>query len=65
MSSAKTETDERLINEISAVQDELEKLGVRRERINFRRLSAEELEVEFDAVGEQLKTRKRFLGVSE
>lgn len=57
-------TPEDLINEISAVQDELEKLGVRRERINFRRMSAEDLELELEAVGEQLKTRKRFLGVS-
>ena len=56
-------TPDELINEIKALNTELLKLGVRPEYINFRRLSFEDLEMEFDAVGEQLKTRKRFLGV--
>lgn len=58
-------TADELIAEIFAVQDELVKLDVRRERINLRKMSVEDLEFELEAVGEQLKTRKRFLGVSE
>lgn len=52
-----------LIAEIKLLQDELEKLGVRRERIVFHRLGTEQLENELDAVSDQLETRKRFLGV--
>ena len=53
-----------LIAEIKAVREELAELGVtRHEYINFRRLSAEDLEQELDAVSEQLERRKKFLGV--
>lgn len=58
-------TPDEFINEISAVRIELEKLGVPPERINLTRMSIDDLEVELDALSEQLKTRKRFLGVIE
>ena len=59
-----SKTPDELINEIRAVRIELEKLGVPPERINLRRMSSDDLEVESGALSEQLKTRKRFLGVS-
>lgn len=60
----KTPEELRLINEIEALHDELRKLDVYPERIPFSKLGVEGLEIELDAVGEQLKTRKRFLGVN-
>lgn len=53
-----------MIAQIRAMQDELARLGVRREYINFRRLKDEELAEEFDAVFDQLKQRKKFLEVN-
>jgi len=54
-----------IIAEIKSLQDELEKLAVKRERIKFYRLSAEELAEELDAVTRQLETRKQWLGVNK
>lgn len=56
-------TRDETIIEISRLQDELERLGVKRERVNFRRLGDEELEEVAGSIIEQLETRKRFLGV--
>ncbi len=57
------ETRDELIAAIRSLQDELCELKVKREYINFRRLKDEDLELELEAVSDQLKTRKRFLGV--
>jgi hypothetical protein len=54
-----------LAAEIRGVQDELERLGVRRERINFHRMPDEELETLTESISEQFETRKRFLGVEK
>jgi len=51
-----------LIAKIRALQDELQTRGVRREGLNFRSRSDEELEEILESVGEQLAARKRFLG---
>ena len=53
-----------IIASVRAVQDELERLGARRERIIVHRLSPDELEAELIAVSEQLNRRKRFLGAA-
>lgn len=55
-----SENSENLIAEIREIQDELEKLGVRRERVNFKRMSDEDLEEFLESIGEQLRTRKKF-----
>jgi hypothetical protein len=52
-----------LINDIYALQDELEALDVKRERFNFRRLTDLEIVEILDSIVEQLEQRKRFLGV--
>lgn len=51
-----------VIGEIHKIQDELESLGVRRERVNFGRMNAEELNDFLESAGRQLQTRKRWLG---
>lgn len=53
-----------LIAEIKAACDELRRLDVKPEYVNFYRLSADDLATELDAVARQLETRKRFLGVN-
>lgn len=53
---------EAIINEIRRVYEDLRRLGVKPEYVDLRRLSNEQLTDEFEAVSDQLKTRKRFLG---
>ena len=55
---------EGMIAQIRRLQDELAALGVRREYINFRRLSDERLAEELDAFSDQLAQRKKFLEVN-
>lgn len=54
--------NEELITQIKSLHDELRRLDVKPEYINFKRLTLEGLQAEFEAVSEQVKTRKRFLG---
>lgn len=54
---------EELIDRIKLLHDELRRLEVKPEYINFKRLSLEGLRAELEAVSEQLERRKRFLGV--
>lgn len=54
-----------IIEKIRGVQDELFALGVKREYINFRRLSDDDLLDELEAVSDQLKQRKKFLEIKE
>lgn len=65
LNDLKLNNPELIVFEIKVIQDELERTGVKREYINFKRLSPEELLAELDARVEQLKTRKRFLEVNE
>lgn len=60
----KSAAEQIVIGEIRKIQDELVSLGVRRERVNFQKLNAEQLNDFLESVREQLETRKRFLGVS-
>jgi hypothetical protein len=55
---------EDLIAEINGYLDELETFGIRRERFDFGNIPESYLPTLLDAVWEQLKQRKRFLGVS-
>lgn len=52
---------EDLISEIRAVQDDLEALGVKRERIQFDKFDEPELLEISKSFREQLKRRKEFL----
>ena len=54
---------EELILQIRAIWDELVILKVHPEYINFAKYSTEDLEKEFETYDDQLKARKRFLGV--
>ncbi len=56
--------EQQIITEIKRLHDELRRLEVKPEYINFKRLNLEQLETELDAVSGQLETRKRFLGVN-
>lgn len=51
-----------LITKIKAIYDELVILKVKPENLNLLNLDYLALQEEFEAVSEQLKTRKRFLG---
>lgn len=53
-----------VIGEIHKIQDELEALGVRRERKNFNAMTSEELNDFLETVSDQMQARKRWKGVS-
>lgn len=55
---------QQLITEIEAIHNELYKLKVIPEKIQFAKLEIDDLEMELEAVTEQLKTRKRFLRIT-
>lgn len=54
-----------LITKIKAIYDELVILKVKPENLNLLNLDYLALQEEFEAVSEQLKTRKRFLGIND
>jgi len=56
-------TEVEIIALIAKVQDELERLGIRRERENFRLWSDEQLEEFLESKRDQMLTRKKFLGL--
>jgi len=56
-------TEVEIIALIAKVQDELERLGIRRERENFRCWSDEQLEEFLENKRDQMLTRKKFLGL--
>ncbi len=56
-------TEAEIITLIAQVQDELERLGIRRERENFRLWSDEQLEEFLENKRDQMLTRKKFLGL--
>lgn len=53
-----------IIEKIRAVQDELVRLGVKKQYIPFAKLDDDGLNAELEAVTEQLERRKKFLGES-
>ena len=56
-------TREEMIVEIVAIYRQLRELKVFPREIKLNKASDEELEIEIEAVGDQLKRRKEFLGV--
>lgn len=63
MEKVKQTNRERLITDITARQDELQKLGVKfRERFRYYKFSDAELEGILSGFEEQVKQRRKFLG---
>jgi hypothetical protein len=60
----KTADEQIVIAEIHKIQDELEVLGVRRERKNFKEMTSEQLNDFLETVAAQLQARRRWKGVS-
>lgn len=54
---------DKFIERIGELQAELESLGVKRERFDFEKMSLDDIRELGTAVSEQLKQRKKWLGV--